>query len=74
MIVCHCRGLTEPEIREVVREGARSRRAVARACGASDGCGGCAEAVRAIIAEESASPDSPLGTELDLSQLGAAAS
>ena len=74
MIVCHCRGLTEAEIRKVVRDGARTRRAVAGACGASDGCGGCTEAVRSIIAEETASSETPLGTELDLGQLGAAAS
>ena len=52
MIVCHCRGLSDRQIRRVVRGGARTRRAVARACGASADCGGCTLAIHAILERE----------------------
>jgi len=51
LIVCSCNAVTDREIRRAVREGARSLRQVARACGAGSACGGCRPAVREILAE-----------------------
>ena len=55
MIVCSCYAVTDREIRRLAREGARSPRQVAKACGAGSACGGCRPCVRAILAE--AAPD-----------------
>ncbi len=52
LIVCHCRRITDRQIRKVVREGASSVGEVARACGAVTGCGGCATVVHEIVNEE----------------------
>jgi bacterioferritin-associated ferredoxin len=52
MIVCHCRGLSDRAIREVIRRGARSPREVAIACRAGRDCGGCIPIVRELIASE----------------------
>ena len=54
MIVCHCQGLSDRAIREVIRRGAHSPREVARACHAGRCCGGCLPAVRELIATETA--------------------
>ncbi len=52
MIVCHCHGVTDREIRDSVRCGARSCDDVADSCGAGSGCGGCQELVAEIVASE----------------------
>ena len=52
MIVCHCRGLSDRKIREVIRRGAHSPREVAIACHAGRTCGGCIPAVRELIKSE----------------------
>jgi bacterioferritin-associated ferredoxin len=52
VIVCHCNGTTDREIRRAVRNGAGTLREVSRACGAAAGCGGCSEMVRELIASE----------------------
>lgn len=52
MVVCHCRGVTDRAIRRAVREGACSRPAVARACAAGQGCGGCGAAIDEILERE----------------------
>lgn len=52
MIVCHCQGVTDRAIRRAVREGASTRRQVARACRAGTGCGGCRLAIHAILESE----------------------
>lgn len=49
MIVCHCHGVTDREIRNTVQCGARSCDDVAEACGASSGCGGCESLVAEIV-------------------------
>ncbi len=49
MIVCQCRALTDAQVKDAVRDGARTLDAVARACGAGVECGGChPEIVRLI--------------------------
>jgi len=52
MIVCHCDGVTDREIRACVQNGARSPDDVADHCGASTGCGGCAALVAEIVVGE----------------------
>ncbi|MDF3070526.1 MAG: domain protein (2Fe-2S)-binding domain protein [Polyangiaceae bacterium] len=49
MIVCHCHGVTDREIRACVQNGARSLGDVGDHCGASTGCGGCASLVADIV-------------------------
>jgi bacterioferritin-associated ferredoxin len=52
MIVCHCHGVTDREIRNTVQCGARNCAEVAEACGASSGCGGCESLVAEIVHSE----------------------
>jgi bacterioferritin-associated ferredoxin len=52
MIVCHCRGVTDREIKRCVRSGEHTLGGVSRACGASSGCGGCRPLVRKIVESE----------------------
>jgi bacterioferritin-associated ferredoxin len=52
MIVCHCHGVTDREIRASVQNGARTCADVADACGASTGCGGCESLVAEIVQGE----------------------
>ena len=52
MIVCHCHGVTDREIRDSVQCGARTCADVADACGASSGCGGCRSLVAEIVQGE----------------------
>lgn len=49
MLVCHCRGITDRQIRRLVREGATSTREVARATGAGMRCGGCRANVKQVV-------------------------
>jgi bacterioferritin-associated ferredoxin len=52
MIVCHCRGVSDREIRRCVRAGQGTVAAVSEACGASTGCGGCRPLVKKIVESE----------------------
>ena len=52
MIVCHCMGVSDREIRRCVRAGGCSVNAVSEACGAASGCGGCRPAVSKIVESE----------------------
>jgi len=52
MIVCHCQAVTDRAIRNAVRDGARCRRSVARACAAGRSCGGCSHAIDEIVRSE----------------------
>jgi bacterioferritin-associated ferredoxin len=49
MIVCHCHGVTDREIRASVQNGARTCADIADCCGAGSGCGGCASLVAEIV-------------------------
>lgn len=51
MLVCHCRGITDRQIRRLVREGACSTRDVVRATGAGLRCGGCRSNVKQVVDE-----------------------
>ena len=52
MIVCHCKGVTDRQIRRAVREGARDRDEIVMSCSAGSHCGGCASAIDEIIDRE----------------------
>jgi bacterioferritin-associated ferredoxin len=52
MIVCHCHGVTDREIRASVQNGARTCADIADGCGAGSGCGGCASLVAEIVQGE----------------------
>ena len=41
MLVCHCKGLTDRDVRGAIEAGACTRREIARHCGAGSVCGGC---------------------------------
>jgi bacterioferritin-associated ferredoxin len=45
-------GVSDREIRGVIRNGASTTREVAQACEASRGCGGCRPAILEILAKE----------------------
>jgi bacterioferritin-associated ferredoxin len=49
MIVCHCHGVTDRQIRACIQNGACSPDDVAEHCGASTGCGGCSQLVAEIV-------------------------
>lgn len=51
MLVCHCRGITDRQIRRLVKDGADSTREVARATGAGMRCGGCRSNVKQVVNE-----------------------
>jgi len=52
MIVCHCHGVTDREIRACVQHGARTCADVASHCGAGSGCGGCSSLVAEVVQGE----------------------
>lgn len=49
MIVCHCRTVTDREIRRAVIDGARTADEVADACGAGTDCGCCRAGVEELL-------------------------
>lgn len=59
MYVCHCRVVTDTQIREAIRCGARDVCAIAEACGAGGRCGGCLPAVRRLLQEYGLPSDGP---------------
>ncbi|MFN2555676.1 MAG: bacterioferritin-associated ferredoxin [Nitriliruptorales bacterium] len=59
MYVCHCRVVTDTQIREAIRCGAGDVCAIAEACGAGGRCGGCLPAVRRLLQEYGLPADGP---------------
>lgn len=59
MLVCHCRCVSDREIRACVRQGAASLRDVCKSSGAGTGCGGCLPLVKELVRSESESPNGP---------------
>jgi bacterioferritin-associated ferredoxin len=49
MLVCHCHGITDRQIRRLVKDGAGSTRDIARATGAGLRCGGCRSNVKQVV-------------------------
>ena len=52
MLVCHCLGVHERQIRRAIADGASDLGGVARVCEAGSGCGDCVRQIRRIIQEE----------------------
>lgn len=59
MIICHCRGVSDRDIRRAVRKGARTPDEVARVCQAGTGCGGCTPVIDSILSIEAHGPVAP---------------
>ncbi len=51
MYVCHCRGVTDRDIRSAIESGATNLSELARRCAAGSGCGGCCPVLRTLLAE-----------------------
>ncbi len=51
MILCHCRAVSDREVRSAVDCGARDLDDVARACGAGGDCGSCQVSIEAVLDE-----------------------
>jgi bacterioferritin-associated ferredoxin len=49
VLVCHCKAVSDRQIGSVVATGASDLRTVARATHAGTGCGGCLQALRALV-------------------------
>ena len=50
MILCHCRVVSDREVRAAIDCGATELCEVARACDAGTRCGGCLPAIRDVLA------------------------
>ena len=60
MFVCHCRAVTDAEIREAIAAGARDLEQVGRSCGAGITCGGCCPLIQELLAQHAdAEPTRP---------------
>ena len=51
MIVCLCKGVSERHVQTAIRDGARTRKQVTRACQAGGGCGACHGSIQQLLAE-----------------------
>lgn len=51
MLVCHCKVVTDRQIRAAIDDGARDEFDVAAACGAGSDCGGCIPTVQRLLGE-----------------------
>ena len=51
MYVCHCRAVTDGEIREAISAGACDLEEVGRRCGAGITCGGCCPLIQELLAQ-----------------------
>lgn len=52
MLVCHCHGITDREIRAQVRAGCTTVKQLTQRCQAATGCRGCAKLVRQLVLHE----------------------
>jgi len=71
MLVCHCKAVSERQIRKAVQGGALCLDAIERTCGAGGGCGGCTPAVSEILEHELEVRDAELRTSGSSLALGA---
>jgi len=65
VIVCHCKALTDRDLRAHCARGAQSLEALAACCGAGSECGGCRPHVQMLLqaerAREAAAPVATAG-------------
>jgi bacterioferritin-associated ferredoxin len=64
MLVCHCKGLTDRDVRSAIEAGACTRRDVVRRCGAGSVCGGCRPLIDELLGGDERPPPARLGFEL----------
>jgi bacterioferritin-associated ferredoxin len=65
MVVCHCKGLSERELRSAIRSGAATPRDLARTCGAGSVCGGCRPVLDELLDAHASAESAPrFGCEL----------
>jgi len=54
MLVCHCKAVSEREVRSHASSGARTVNEVGKRCGAGRVCGGCRPVIAEILSERAA--------------------
>jgi len=64
MLVCHCKAVTEGDVRGAIEAGACTRREIARHCGAGSVCGGCVPLLDELLGAHEAAPAAGLRYEL----------
>ena len=76
MWVCHCKSVTDRQIRSAIKSGARTTGEIGTYCRAGTGCGGCLPEVCRLLDDTLTSMayyascnDCPLGLEGDSEQL-----
>ncbi|MEN9577909.1 MAG: BFD-like [2Fe-2S] binding domain [Pseudomonadota bacterium] len=69
MLVCHCRRVSDREIRSCIHNGSKTVREVAKASGAGTCCGGCLQTVKSIVQEEGQRALPVLSERLSVSRL-----
>lgn len=52
MIVCHCKQMSDKQIRKAIQNGATTMRALVRDIGAGTECGGCIPSVKEVFNDE----------------------
>jgi bacterioferritin-associated ferredoxin len=60
VLVCHCKVVSDRDVRAAIGAGARDEFDVADACGAGSICGGCVPAVTALLAESGCAAGCPI--------------
>lgn len=63
MLVCHCKGVSDRDVRRAIQSGACSRYDIARQCGAGSVCGGCIPVIDELLEPPQRSL-APIGFEL----------
>ena len=51
MFICHCRAVTDHELRDAIAAGARTLEDLGKCCGAGVRCGGCWPALYELLDE-----------------------
>jgi bacterioferritin-associated ferredoxin len=65
MLVCHCKGVSERELRSAIQSGVCTRGDLARECGAGSVCGGCRPLIDELLDAHAPTPAQPgFGGEL----------
>jgi bacterioferritin-associated ferredoxin len=60
VLLCHCKVVSDREVRSAIAAGARDEFDVADVCGAGSICGGCVPAVTALLAERDCASGCPI--------------
>ena len=64
MIVCHCKAVSDREIRDLVSQGHDTKRKLGRQCQAGRVCGGCRPVIDEILDDMSEPGTALVGLEL----------